>query len=233
MAENIKPSLFSRFVALGQWALAIAIIYLSYSIYTFTQKVEHVIEVYPQFLSDVHSVTSDLKIEEWMAFSKSVEVLIPQIVDSVDRVQQTASDFEQTAASIDRKIPLIVEEVKLLRTETVPMVTSEIKAIRVESLPSFLKEAEIYRRDVIPPLLVESKRYRVDVVPAIVTESEFLRKEIPPLLDRADALVENSQVIVEKATKGAVEGTVKGVVLSPFTLMKEAKDGVTDRFSEE
>ncbi len=216
-----------------QLILAASIVYLGSSIYQISQKISDVIDVYPQVLSDASEVTKELQIEDWIEFTKRLEVFVPQIIETVEKVQGTAADIERTAASIDSKIPSIVSEVNAIRSETVPAVLTEVATVRSESVPAVLKEASLYRQNVIPPVLVESKGYRNTTIPAVLSESEQLRQELPPMLAKADNIVENSKDIMQQATIGAVEGTVKGVVLTPVNLLKEAGNNVKNRVVSE
>ncbi|WP_241033761.1 hypothetical protein [Vibrio maerlii] len=216
-----------------QLILAASIVYLGSSIYQISQKITDVIDVYPQVLSDASEVTKELQIEDWIEFTNQLEVFVPQIIATVDKVQMTAADIEKTAASIDSKIPSIVTEVYAIRSETIPSVLTEVEAVRRQSVPAVLKEASLYRKNVIPPVLTESKGYREQTIPVIIKESEQLRQELPPMLAKADEIVDNSKDIMQQATIGAVEGTVKGVVLTPVNLLKDAGQNVKSRIVTE
>ncbi len=97
-----------------------------------------------------------------------------------------------------------------------------------KSIPPILQEVSAIRTQVMPKTLTEIKEYRLTTIPDVLKESANLRKALPPLMVEANQLVEKAEVISQKATEGAV----KGVILSPVNLIKDAgsaiKSTVTD-----
>lgn len=193
-----------------QLLLAISIFYLGYSIHSMTNKVGEVIDTYPQILDDVQGLSENLQVAQWLEVADTLEALLPSVIASVDGVTAAVVDTNKTANSIDQKIPAIVEEVSLYRQQVVPPIVSEAKQ---------------YRINVIPKVLVESQGYRQETVPLVVAESQALRKEIPPILVKADQIVEKSQDIAQQATQGAV----KGVIMSPIDLIRDAGNEIKGR----
>ena len=224
--------MFAKISTGVQLLLAIAIFYLGYSIHSFTSKVGEVVDTYPQVISDLSAFTDDLQVKEWLVFADAVESLAPQLLSTVEEVRKTVDDVNQTVASVDSKIPRILDEVEGIRTVTLPEVLDEIEKVRTGVIPPTLSELKRYRVDVIPPVLVESKAYRSQTIPLIVTESEYLRQDIPVILSKADQVVEKSKVLAQQATQGAVEGTVKGVVLSPINLLRDAGNEIKSKVQE-
>ncbi|MCK6261832.1 hypothetical protein KP803_00935 [Vibrio sp. ZSDE26] len=221
--------MMARISIVIQCVLAVSIFYLGYAIHSFTSKVGEVVDKYPQMLTDISSVTETLEIKEWLEFAEHVEVMVPQVLGTVDNVNQTLVDVNRTVVSLDKKIPSIVSEITAYRENTIPSALAEIKQYRVDVIPKAVKEMESYRVDVIPPVLVESKAYRTTLVPSVIAESTSLRSDIPPMLAKADVIVDKTQQIAAEATQGAV----KGVVLSPINLLRDASNEIKSKVQTE
>ena len=200
-----------------QLLLAVSIFYLGYSIHAMTNKVGEVMDTYPQVLSDVSELSTSLQIDEWLAVADTLESLLPSVIESVDGITAAVNDTNKTAASIDEKIPSIVQEVTLYREQVIPPV---------------LEETQQYRQSVIPNVVAESKGYREETIPLVVKESQALRKDIPPILNKADALAVKTDQIMDKSqeiAKQATQGAVKGVILSPIDLIRDAGNEIKGR----
>lgn len=194
---------------------------MGYTIYSLTNKVGEIVDTYPQVIEDISGLTKGLKVEELLALAEHVSDLAPQVLNTVEEVRKTIDDVNQTVASVDNKIPAILDEVKNVRTE--------VEQVRTDVIPPTLTELKRYRVDVVPPMLAESKSYREQTIPAVVTESEMLRAEVPNILVQANLLADKSQALAQDAAEGAV----KGVVLSPFNLLRDAGDGIKTRVQGE
>ncbi|MEZ9807138.1 hypothetical protein [Vibrio cyclitrophicus] len=213
--------MFAKVSTAIQLVLAVAIFYLGYTIYSFTNKVGEIVDTYPQVIEDLSVLTKELKVEEWLAFAEHVDELAPQVLETVEDVRKTIAQVNNTVSSVDRKIPAILDEVKSVRTE--------VEQVRTDVIPPTLTELKRYRVDVMPPMLAESKSYREQTIPVIITESEMLRAEVPDILVQANLLADKSRELAQ----GAAEGAVKGVVLSPFNLLRDAGDGIKTRVQSE
>lgn len=216
--------MLSKIAVAVQALLMVSVFYLGYSIYSFTNAVYKVVDTYPQVIADIDSTTDKLEVAQWLEVARTIEEILPNIVVLADRLEGTISDVNKTVASVDQKIPLILEEVRIVRSDTIPAVLETTDGLTKETIPSTLAELKSYRTDVIPPALTEAKGYRENVIPAIIVESETLREQIPVLIARADELMEKSKEVSEAATEGAI----KGVILSPVNLLRDAKDGITE-----
>ncbi len=222
----------ARIATTVQLILAVSIFYLGYTIHNMTSKVAEVMDTYPQVLSDIDQLSQSLQVEEWLLVAATFKDLVPEVISSVDGVTDAIDATNRTASSIDQKLPMVVEEVKQYRLVTIPGVLSELEQYRANTLPKLLGEAKQYRVKVIPPMLVESKGYREVTVPSILVESEKLRAEVPPILAQADVLIKKTDQIIDKSqdlAKEAAQGAVKGVILSPIDLIREAGGGLKDR----
>ncbi|OCH16070.1 hypothetical protein A6E05_17640 [Aliivibrio sp. 1S165] len=208
----------ARLAMAVQALLAISIFYLGYTIYSFTHSINTVVDRYPELMKEVHKTAEKLEIEQWLLLAKHIEELTPQVLTLVNEVKNTVGDVNLTAASLDSKIPLILNEVKSIRTESLPDVITVMNAVNDKTVPAALVELKHYREQVFPKAFVESKGYRVTTIPAVIKESERLRKEVPPIMIKADQIIDKTEELSQQATQGAV----KGVILSPFNLLREA-----------
>ncbi|MDD9177253.1 MULTISPECIES: hypothetical protein [Aliivibrio] len=201
-----------------QAILAISIFYLGYTIYSFTNSVNTIVDRYPELMTEVNKTADKLEIDQWLLLAQHIEDLTPQILTLVSEVKDTVKDVNQTVASVDNKIPLILDEVKSIRTESLPEVITVMNAVNKETVPNTLVELKNYRQQVFPKAFVESKGYRVTTIPAVIKESERLRKEVPPIMAKADQIIDKTEDLSQQAAQGAV----KGVIMSPFNLLREA-----------
>jgi len=186
-----------------QLILALSIFYLGYAIHDMTSKVVKIAETYPHVIEDINTLSDNLHISEWLAVANTLKQHVPNAIKTIEDVTVAVNETNRTAASIDAKIPTIVNEASLYRQSIIPSVIEETKQ---------------YRTNVIPKILLESEGYRKETVPMVVKESKALRQEIPPILVKADQIVEKSQDIAQQATQGAV----KGVIMSPIDLIRDA-----------
>ncbi|MDV5167759.1 hypothetical protein [Photobacterium rosenbergii] len=205
-----------------QLVLAISIFYLGYTIYSFTNTINKVVDTYPQMMADINATADKLEIEQWLLLAKTFEQLTPQALLLADDIQTTIEGVNQTVASVDQKIPRLLDEVHAIRSETIPSVIQTVDTVNSTTIPTALNEIKHYRTDVIPVVLVESEEYRRGTIPAVIAESEHLRNDVPIILAKTDEIVEKSEQLTLQATQGAV----KGVLLSPVNLIKDAGTGL-------
>jgi uncharacterized protein YoxC len=213
--------MFAKISTAIQLMLAVAIFYLGYTLYSFTNKVGEIVDTYPQVIEDISMLTKDLKVEEWLVLAEHIDELAPEVLNTVEDIRKTVEKVNTTVASVDSKIPAILDEVKNIRTE--------VEQVRTDVIPPTLTELKRYRVDVMPPMLAESKSYREQTIPMVIAESEMLRAEVPAILLQANLLADKSKELAQSAAEGAV----KGVVLSPFNLLRDAGDGIKTRVQGE
>ncbi|WP_196588921.1 hypothetical protein [Aliivibrio fischeri] len=211
-----------------QLVLASSIFYLGYTIYSFTHSINTVVDQYPELMKEVNKTADKLEIEQWLLLAQHLEELTPQALELVNEVKNTINNVNQTVASVDRKIPLILNEVQSIRTESLPDVITVMNAVNKETVPNTLIELKNYREQVFPKAFVESKGYRITTIPAVLKESEKLRKEVPPIMIKADQIIDKTEELSQQATQGAV----KGVIMSPFNLLKEAGNEIQSKVNE-
>lgn len=211
-----------------QLVLASSIFYLGYTIYSFTHSINTVVDQYPELMKEVNKTADKLEIEQWLLLAQHLEELTPQALELVSEVKNTINNVNQTVASVDSKIPLILNEVQSIRTESLPDVITVMNAVNKETVPNTLIELKNYREQVFPKAFVESKGYRITTIPAVLKESEKLRKEVPPIMLKADQIIDKTEELSQQATQGAV----KGVIMSPFNLLKEAGNEIQSKVNE-
>lgn len=112
----------------------------------------------------------------------------------------------------------------------VPEITEEVSLVRQE-IPPILKEMEEIRK-AIPPILAQIEETR-KIIPPILEEVAAVRQELPESLAAAQKIVTDAKEIsiVGGVTKG-VGGAAKGVVTTPFRLLKKGADKVTGNEEE-
>ncbi|MEZ9624592.1 hypothetical protein [Aliivibrio fischeri] len=211
-----------------QLVLASSIFYLGYTIYSFTHSINTVVDQYPELMKEVNKTADKLEIEQWLLLAQHLEELTPQALELVSEVKNTINNVNQTVASVDSKIPLILNEVQSIRTESLPDVITVMNAVNKETVPNTLIELKNYREQVFPKAFVESKGYRITTIPAVLKESEKLRKEVPSIMLKADQIIDKTEELSQQATQGAV----KGVIMSPFNLLKEAGNEIQSKVNE-
>lgn len=169
-----------------QALLATSIFYLGYTIYSFTSTVTTAVDSYPQLMSDLNETADKLEIDQWLLVAKTFEEITPQALTLVAELKTTIDDVNQTVAAVDQKIPLVLEEVKVIRSETMPAVLQVVNMVSNKT---------------IPQTLVELENYRKDVIPAVLNESEQLRKEVPVVVAKVDEIVEKANNLHSKPHK--------------------------------
>jgi uncharacterized spore protein YtfJ len=83
--------MMTRISVIVQCILAASIFYLGYSILTFTSKVGEVVDQYPQMITDISDMTEKLEITEWLKFAEHLEAMVPQVLSSVNEVNQMST----------------------------------------------------------------------------------------------------------------------------------------------
>lgn len=219
--------MLSRIGIAIQALLAASIFYLGYTIYSFTNAVSTVVDTYPQLVSEINKSAEQLKLDQWLKVAEDIEVLVPKVLLVAEAMNKTVADVNQTVRSVDQKIPLVLEEITIIRTQTVPEVIQRVDTVNNQTIPNSLSELESYRTTVIPGVVAESKGYRTKTIPAVLAESQHLRKEIPVVVAKIDEIVDKS----EQLSRQAAEGAVKGVIMSPIQIIRDAGNEINSKFN--
>ncbi|WP_086982836.1 hypothetical protein [Vibrio aphrogenes] len=149
----------------------------------------------------------------------------------VDKYPQLLNDISKTAETLKVDEWLMVankfadvtpEALKTAQdiNQTVDKVNTTVKAVN--------NTAENINQT-IPKVLDEVQAVRTDVLPKVLAESAQLREAVPPMLAKVDSLMDKS----EQLSKQAAQGAVKGVILSPIDLLKDAGTGIKNTVTHE
>ena len=225
-----KDKLFSFSLML----MAGAIAYFSYSLMSVSRQI-------PAILDQVSLVSKQID-----RTTQNIEPLLATVPDILNTVPSILKTIDKTTGSI----PPILEESGKIRA-VIPGVLGEVEAVR-NSLPAILYRVDSLQRQVtllqkdIPVILksvdgvtgvVHETNQRVDkiipLVPKILVEVQTTRAEIPDYLTRVENIVANTKGISEEAGKGAVTGFFKGIVATPFELLKGTEDKVRSSLKNE
>jgi surface antigen len=207
----------TTFIGFGLLALAVGLIYLTYTLVGLLQTV-------PAILAQVEQTSA----------------MIDPIVQEVDKVQAQIPPILKEVRLTRELVPPILKEVRLTR-DLVPPILKEVGAVR-EQLPAVLAEVAAVRKEVaavraaLPPLVEtaaksiqqasDSVQLIDQQIPPILSEVRQTREALPGLLDRADQLVANAGNVGRKASQGAVTGVLGGIIIAPFRLLGEAGQGL-------
>ena len=130
-------------------------------------------------------------------------------------------------------IPLVTNEIAGVR-QLIPEVLSGVEAMR-QAIPLILAESKAIR-EVMPDVFTQMEETRNAIAPVVV-EIAALREEMPIIIQDAKDLVEQartaSQEMGEKWARGAVQGTVEGVISAPFKVLIPGGNKVTPEDEDE
>ncbi len=226
MDHKIKPmkdKLFSFSLTL----LAASIAYFAYSILSVSQQI-------PSILDQVSDINHQI--------DRTAEKVEPLLV--------LVPDILQTVENTTNSIPPILDEVGKVR-QLVPVALKEVEAVRL-TLPSILERVDKLHAQIdilekrLPDILKTVNQITVVVndtnqqiekalplVPEILGEVEKTRNEIPSYLTRVETIVDNTKDISETAGKGAVTGFFKGIISTPFELLKGTENKIRSSLKNE
>ena len=203
-----------------QVVFSISIAYFATSIILFTMELSKVREAIPEVLSSIEKMESDAKINSILETANLGIKEIPKILKEIEKIRQLTPSILKRVDNTNKNIPVILEEVKRTR-EVIPSVLQEIKSTR-NSVSDVLKESKEIRKSV-PLILEESKNIR-ESIPPILNESKAIRKDIPIHLDKVDKITKNIDKISKEAARGAVSGTVRGIIDLPKDIVKKTAE---------
>ncbi|TQV75552.1 hypothetical protein FLL45_11595 [Aliikangiella marina] len=160
---------------------------------------------------------------------RDINSSLPQIIDTVEKVNQNIAPLVAEAADIKKQIPAILKESEQIRV----------------SINETIKEAEKLNSQ-LPVALTESKNWRI-LVPIIVKEAELaretlnsgiqeinlVRQEIPVSITRVESLITESRNIGKETSEGAVAGVFSGALRAPFELIAGIGNSVFSIFKSE
>ena len=186
----------------AQFAMSFALVCLSVSIAYFTYEMARIGQHLPEILTRVDHTTQEVgPIVDEVA---EIRKLVPEILTQVDETR--------------KMIPPILEEVEQTRKQ-IPPILYEVKAVRKE-IPSILASTDKASAAVVTiSKEVEATR---PLISDAIKEVETTRESIPPMMDRADQMIERARVAGQQASEGAVTGIFTGILSAPFVVMGDA-----------
>jgi len=175
---------------------------------------------------------------------------IPAILQQVEQVNATAIDAVDKANPVieavpgfvlglqdtNHLIPQILKEAEAA-TSQIPAILQRVDSIQQQldalhnDLPGVLKVVEQTNKTINETnTQIEAA---LPLVPLVLAQVEQTRDVIPDYLTRVENLVDSTRELSEEAGKGAVSGVLKGILTSPFGLLKNTRDLLFSGFSSE
>jgi len=215
-------NIFTSALALGLILLAGAMAWLAYSIQGVTREL-------PAVMTRVDDINT--RIDAIVETIPLITAELPPILEEVGKLRETVPPILAEVEHIRKAVPPILAEVEQVREAIPPILT------RIDSIQEQITEVEKNL-----PLIAETVDTAAGAVNTVATqveatlprvdkallEVEAIRGEIPGTLDRVEGIVADSQQIVGRASEDAVTGVMKGVITSPFRLLKDAGNSITD-----
>jgi surface antigen/uncharacterized protein YoxC len=212
---------------LASLLLPISLLSLAAALAYFTYEVAKVSRQIPDILERIDST------------SENIGPVLDEVGDILELVPPILKEVEETR----KLIPPILQEIEQTR-KMIPPILHQVEQTR-EQIPALLKESEAIRGE-LPAVLASADKASAAVagvskqveatrplVTDVLQEVAITRESIPPMMDRADVLVEKARVAGKEASEGAVTGLFTGIIRAPFALVASAGRGVAGLSEEE
>ncbi|UCB54987.1 MAG: hypothetical protein JSW45_00125 [Thiotrichales bacterium] len=210
----------SFLMALSIFALSAALIYFAYVL---SRVGVHL----PDILDSVNQTRE--RVEPVLDEVSEIRKLVPDILHEVEQTRLLVPPILEEVEQTRQQIPPILEQVE--RTgQQIPPILKEVEAVRKE-VPSILKSAD-KASDAVVTASKEIEATR-PLIQDVVKEIETTRESIPPMLDRAEGMIDKAKEAGQEASSGAVTGFFKGLITTPFTLVGDATTSITGMSDEE
>ena len=187
--------------------LGLALFSFAGSLGYFTYTMSGVINMLPGVMDDVSLVMN--KSDAIIAEVEKVRITIPPILEETARIRSQIPIIIEEVEKIRNSIPSILEETALIRTQIPPIVSGVNKA-----------------SEAVNTISIEIKESR-PVVTDFIQELSTIRQAIPPILDKAEVVIQQAESVGKEAGKGAVLGAITGIVSSPFAVVKNLGKTIT------
>ena len=223
MSDDLKQKLrllASLLLPLSLFSIAAALAYFTYEMSAVSRQI-------PDILERIDST------------SENIGPVLDEVGNILDLVPPILKEVEETR----KLIPPILKEVEQTR-KMIPPILSEVEQTR-KQIPAVLKESEAIRGE-LPAVLASADKAsgavadvskQVEATRPLVTdvlqEVATTRESIPPMMDRADVLIEKARVAGKEASEGAVTGLFTGIIRAPFALVASAGRGISGLTDEE
>mgnify|MGYP000263801769 CR=1 FL=1 len=183
--------------------LACSIAYFAYSLLSISQQI-------PSILVQVSNINE--QIDRTVEKVEPLLVLVTPILNEVGEIRQLVPPALKEVAAVRATLPSILERVDKLH--------NQVENLQ-KSLPEMLNTVNDISENIIP------------LIPEVLGEVEKTRNEIPTYLTRVENIVANSKTISEEAGKGAVTGFFKGIIATPFVLIKGTEERIRSSLTNE
>ncbi|MBL4796608.1 MAG: hypothetical protein JKY50_04275 [Oleispira sp.] len=212
MDNQIKPTR-DKLLSLSLVLLACSIAYFAYSILSISQQI-------PSILVQVSNINE--QIDRTVEKVEPLLVLVTPILNEVGEIRSLVPRALDEVAAIRSTFPSILERVDKLH--------NDVESLQ-KSLPEILKTVNNITA------VVDDTNQQIEkiipLVPEALSEVEKTRNEIPSYLTRVENIVANSKTISEEAGKGAVTGFFKGIIATPFELIKGTEERIRSSLTNE
>lgn len=197
----------------AQFAMSFALVCLSLSIAYFTYEMARLGRYVPDVLTQVDQTTENINpiVDEVAEIRKLVPEILAQVEETRKLIPPILEEVEQTR----KQIPPILREVEQIRKQ-IPPVLNEVEAVRKE-LPAAINSVNNASAAVVTASReIEATR---PLIQDAITEVKTTRESIPPMMDRADELIDKAHIAGKQASEGAVTGVLTGIFTAPFTMV--------------
>lgn len=165
------------------------------------------------------------------SFTSTVNTVVakyPEMLNEIDKTAQTLQ-IDQWLTVVDKFAMITPEVVKTAQDINKTMGEVNITAGEMTTVVGEVNKTAAEINTNIPNVLSEVHAIRTKALPEVLNESAQLRQDVPPMLAKIDELMDKSKEL----SKQAAQGAVKGVILSPIDLLKDAGSGIKSRVSDE
>ncbi len=223
MSNDLKEKLklfASLLLPLSLFSMAAALAYFTYELSAVSRQIPEILESIDSTSENIQPVLDEVG---------NILDLVPPILKEVEEVRKLIPPILEEVEQTRKQIPPILSEVEQTRNQ-IPAILDESKAIRGD-VPAVLASADKASEAVAGVARqVEASR---PLVKDVLQEVATTREAIPPMMDRADVLVEKARVAGKEASEGAVTGLFTGIIRAPFALVASAGQGIAGLTEEE
>jgi uncharacterized protein YoxC/surface antigen len=147
---------------------------------------------------------------------------IAYVAYEIGKTRTRALDLLDQVENTSEKIAPVIHEIAAIR-QTIPPILDQVEASRNE-IPAILSSIDNVSgaADTIAKEVGEVRIF----LPDILAELQKTREAIPGMLEQADQLADRAQQVAKDAGKRAGSGVVKGIVGSPFYILRDVSTSV-------
>lgn len=233
MDKHNRPAR-DKLLSFSLMLIAGSICYFSYSLLSVSKQIPAILDQVSVVSKQIDRTTQN--IEPLLAAVPGVLETIPSILQTVDKTTDSIQPILDESGKIRAVIPSVLGEVEAVRN-SLPSILSRVDSLQ-QQVTQLQKEIPVILKSVDGVTgAVHETNQRVDkivpLVPMVLDEVKTTRAEIPTYLTRVENIVANSKGISEAAGKGAVTGFFKGIVATPFELLKGTEDRLRSSLKNE